>query len=167
MEFPQSCVCPVRLISGEHFHSLTSLRIFQWETNVFQDLGFHGPEFAAATNWNYSCSPIKIIVWMCEEQLLTTVPEWAGWQAGNGVHNSIQGAAPEKVVLSGESSTDFEAQCLPSHLSDGRKTILLNISLQKTASSMNANRQQIIRSAYMCVHTCLELNSGTLKQKSA
>lgn len=104
---------------------------------------------------------------MCEEQLLTTVPERAGWQAGNGVHNSIQGAAPEKVVLSGESSTDFEAQCLPSHLSDGRKTILLNISLQKTASSMNANRQQIIRSAYMCMHTCLELNSGTLKQKSA
>lgn len=78
---------------------------------------------------------------MCEEQLLTTAPEQAGWQAGNEVHNSIQGAAPEKVVLSGESRNDFEAQCLLHIHQKVVHTVLLNISLQKTASSMNPNRQ--------------------------
>lgn len=73
---------------------------------------------------------------------------------------------PEKVILSGESRTDFEAQCLPLHIHQKLvHTILLDISLQKTVSSMNTNRQQIIRGVYMCVHTWLELNSGNLKQK--
>jgi len=73
---------------------------------------------------------------------------------------------PEKVILSGESRTDFEAQCLPLNIHQKLvHTILLDISLQKTVSSMNVNRQQIIRGVYMCVHTWLELNSGNLKQK--